>query len=138
MQFGTKFDDLTSTLAKAASLADQAERNKLYAQANNLIMQHVPMVPIAHGGSAVAYKATVDGAYASPLGNEQFAVDGRYPARIPSCGCRTPSRSACTARMRPMANAARLRADLRIAAVYKRGGTKSSRVWPKCPRRMPI
>ena len=34
------------------------------------------MVPIAYGGSAVAYKATVTGAHASPLGNEALAVMG--------------------------------------------------------------
>jgi ABC-type transport system substrate-binding protein len=73
-QFGNKFDDLTTVLSQAASLADPVERNKLYAQANNLIRQHVPMVPIAHGGSATAWKATVDGAHSSPLGNEKFAL----------------------------------------------------------------
>ena len=72
--FGKKFDDITSVLAKAASLSDQAERNKLYAEANKLIKQHVPMVPVAHGGSAAAYKATVEGAHTSPLGNEKMAV----------------------------------------------------------------
>jgi ABC-type transport system substrate-binding protein len=72
--FGKKFDDITSTLAKAASLADQAERNKLYAQANDLIKQHVPMVPVAHGGSATVFGANVTGAHASPLGNEAFKV----------------------------------------------------------------
>ena len=33
--FGKKWDDITAPLAKAASLSDQAERNKLYAEANN-------------------------------------------------------------------------------------------------------
>ena len=32
------------------------------------------MIPIAHGGSAVAYQADVQDAHASPLGNEVFAV----------------------------------------------------------------
>ena len=32
------------------------------------------MVPVAHGGSATAFKADVDGAHSSPLGNENFAV----------------------------------------------------------------
>jgi ABC-type transport system substrate-binding protein len=32
------------------------------------------MVPIAHGGSGVAYRAVITGAHASPLGNESFAV----------------------------------------------------------------
>jgi len=73
-QFGNGFDDIHQTLAEAASLPNQAERNKLYAKANELLIQHVPMVPIAHGGSATVFKATVEGAHASPLGNEYFAV----------------------------------------------------------------
>jgi peptide/nickel transport system substrate-binding protein len=73
-QFGTGFDDIHAVLQKAAQLSDQAERNKLYAQANDLIKQHVPMVPVAHGGSATAFKADVVGAHASPLGNELFSV----------------------------------------------------------------
>ena len=32
------------------------------------------MIPVAHGGSATAYKADVEGAHASPLSNEHFAV----------------------------------------------------------------
>jgi peptide/nickel transport system substrate-binding protein len=73
-QFGAGFTDLQDVLAKAAKLSDQAERNKLYAQANALVKQHVPMVPVAHGGSATAYKADVTGAHSSPLGNENFSV----------------------------------------------------------------
>jgi len=73
-QFGNKFDDITTLLSQAASLADQAERDVLYAQVAELIKEHVPMIPVAHGGSGVAYKADVAGAHASPLSNEQFAV----------------------------------------------------------------
>jgi ABC-type transport system substrate-binding protein len=63
-------------LASGGSEADQAARNPFYETANNLIKQHVPMVPVVHGGSATAWKATVDGAHSSPLGNEYFAVAG--------------------------------------------------------------
>lgn len=75
-QFGEKFEDITSALSKAASLSDQDARNALYAEANNAIRTHVPMIPVAHGGSATAFKATVQGAHASPLGNEAFQVMG--------------------------------------------------------------
>ncbi len=34
------------------------------------------MIPVAHGGSATAYKATVENPQASPLSNELFAVIG--------------------------------------------------------------
>ncbi len=73
-QFGEGFADLQELLTEAASLADQGERNKLYGQANELLGQHVPMIPVAHGGSGTAFKATAAGAHASPLSNEQFAV----------------------------------------------------------------
>jgi peptide/nickel transport system substrate-binding protein len=73
-QFGAGFDDIHAVLDKAAKLSDQSERNKLYGEANNLIKQHVPMVPVAHGGSGTAYKADVTGAHSSPLGNENFSV----------------------------------------------------------------
>jgi len=73
-QFGDKFPDIVEALTKGAQLATDAERAPFYTTANNLLKQHVPMIPVAHGGSAVAYKAEVTGAQASPLGNENFSV----------------------------------------------------------------
>jgi peptide/nickel transport system substrate-binding protein len=68
--FGDKWDDITGPLAEGGAVADQAARDALYATANNAIKQHVPMVPIAHGGSGTAYRADVEGAHSSALGNE--------------------------------------------------------------------
>jgi ABC-type transport system substrate-binding protein len=73
-QFGDKFDDITAALKEGASLADPEQRKPAYEKANNAIRQHVPMIPIAHGGSGVAYKADVEGAHTSALGNEKFEV----------------------------------------------------------------
>lgn len=73
-QFGEQFPDITDALVQGASLASDDDRMPYYETANNLLKQHVPMVPIAHGGSGVAYAATVSGGHASPLGNEYFAV----------------------------------------------------------------
>ena len=75
-QFGDKFPDLVEAIDKGAQLSSDDDRAPYYEETNNLIKQHVPMIPVAHGGSAVAYKATVEGAHASPLGNENFAVMG--------------------------------------------------------------
>ena len=72
--FGKKWSDITSKLKEAASLSDIEARKKLYGEVNNLIKQHVPMVPVAHGGSATVWKANVEGAHSSPLGNETFRV----------------------------------------------------------------
>lgn len=73
-QFGDHWDDITSALASGAQLADDADRAPFYTTANNAIRTHVPMIPVAHGGSALAFKASVTGAHASPLGNENFSV----------------------------------------------------------------
>ena len=73
-QFGTGFEDLHDVLSEAGSTTDEAARNELYAEANSLLFQHAQALPIAYGGSAVAFKATVEGAHASPLSNEQFAA----------------------------------------------------------------
>ncbi len=73
-QFGAGFEDIQAVLKEAASLSDPDARNELYAEANDLIRQHVPMVPVAHGGSATVFKTDVAGAHASPLGNESFSV----------------------------------------------------------------
>ena len=69
---GTPWDDITAPLVSGGQTADQAERNAFYETANNLIKQHVPMVPISHGGSATAFLADVEGAHASPLNQEAF------------------------------------------------------------------
>jgi ABC-type transport system substrate-binding protein len=74
-QFGDKFEDITSALASGAQLAADSEREPFYTTANNAIRTHVPMIPVAHGGSAIAYKAGLVGnPHASPLGNESFSV----------------------------------------------------------------
>ena len=73
-QFGDKFEDITSALASGAQLASDSDREPFYTTANNAIRTHVPMIPVAHGGSALAFKAAVTGAHASPLGNEAFSV----------------------------------------------------------------
>ena len=73
-QFGEKYPEIVDALSRAAQLADPDERYPIYVEANTLIRDLVPMVPIAHGGSGVAYRASIEGGHASPLGNEYFAV----------------------------------------------------------------
>ena len=72
--FGGPFDDIAAALAKGGSSAADADRAAAYAEANNLIKEHVPAVVMIHGGSGTAWKADVEGAHSSPLGNEQFAT----------------------------------------------------------------
>ncbi|HEX5589339.1 MAG TPA: ABC transporter substrate-binding protein [Candidatus Limnocylindrales bacterium] len=71
---GTPWDDVTALLTEGGRTADLEERKAIYEQANDLIKEHVPMVPISHGGSATAFLADVEGAHSSPLNQEDFSV----------------------------------------------------------------
>ena len=51
-----------------------AKREAAYAKANDLIRQHVPMIPIGRATQPTAYRADVDGAQSSPVGLEHFAA----------------------------------------------------------------
>jgi ABC-type transport system substrate-binding protein len=75
-QFGKGFTDIQAAVTKGASLVKDDERAKAYQSVNQLLAQHVPMVPLAYGGSALAFKKDVKGAHASPLSNEQLSVMG--------------------------------------------------------------
>ena len=73
-QFGAGHEDIHALLTQASQIADADTRLGLYQQVAELLKQHVPMVPVAHGGSGTAFRADVEGAHASPLSNENFAV----------------------------------------------------------------
>ena len=71
--FGTHFSDIETLLKQGATQPDVATREGIYGQVNDLLVQHVPMIPLVHGGSATAWKADVQGAHSSPIGTEIFA-----------------------------------------------------------------
>jgi ABC-type transport system substrate-binding protein len=71
-RFGTEFPDLVTEIKAAAQLSDPVERQKHYDQANALIKLHVPMIPVAHGTTANAFKASVGNVVIGPL-NENFS-----------------------------------------------------------------
>jgi peptide/nickel transport system substrate-binding protein len=73
-QFGDGFQDIWDALKSGSTQATAEARQPFYDTANELIKQHVPMIPIAHGGSGAAFKADVEGAYASDIGAEQFGL----------------------------------------------------------------
>jgi ABC-type transport system substrate-binding protein len=72
--FGTPYQDIIDAVAQGGRVADPAKRYPFYLKANQLVHDLVPVVPIAHGGSAIVYKATIEGAHASPLRRELFYV----------------------------------------------------------------
>jgi len=72
--FGNKFDDITALLKQGGQESDPAKRLAIYAQANAAIQNEVPMVPLAHGGSAIAAKAALTNVNVSPIGNINFSL----------------------------------------------------------------
>jgi peptide/nickel transport system substrate-binding protein len=75
-QFGTGFPDIHERLGEALRTVDEEARFGLYHEVNELLAENIPMVPVAYGATAMAYKAGVDGAHASPLTNERLYVMG--------------------------------------------------------------
>jgi ABC-type transport system substrate-binding protein len=73
-QFGNPFPEIYEKLTQGAQIADPKQAEPIYIEANNAIRELVPMVAVAHGGSATAYRADVTNPQASPLTNEQFAL----------------------------------------------------------------
>jgi ABC-type transport system substrate-binding protein len=73
-KFGTPIPELVEAVVAGGQSSDDAARSAAYSTANDIIAQQVPVVVMAHGGSATAFKADVEGAHSSPLSNEQFSV----------------------------------------------------------------
>jgi len=73
-QFGNIDASITGPLTTAAQTIDASARQAAYAAANDAIRDFVPMIPIAHGASATAWKADVTGAHSSPLTDEYMAA----------------------------------------------------------------
>jgi len=79
-QFGNKYPDIVGALKNGAMSIGDEFRSSFYEDANNAIRQHVPVIPLSHGGwvnqdsLAVGYQESVDPAVANPLGFETFAI----------------------------------------------------------------
>jgi len=72
-QFGNPFPEIYENLTAGAQSNIPLDMEKYYLNANNAILKYVPMIPIAHSGSTVAYRVDVDDPQASPLGLDFFA-----------------------------------------------------------------
>jgi peptide/nickel transport system substrate-binding protein len=72
LQFGRRFDDIARALAQGRSSANPKVREEGYRRANDRIRAHVPMIPLAHVGSAGAFRTDVKGATVSATASERF------------------------------------------------------------------
>ena len=68
--FGACYPEIADPLTTGGQTSDEAARKAAYTEANNAILEQVPMVPISHAGFANAYLAGVGNQQISPLSNE--------------------------------------------------------------------
>jgi ABC-type transport system substrate-binding protein len=73
-QFGRAYPEIYDYLDAALNTSIEVNIHKYYIEVNNAIREFVPMIPIAHDGSAVAYRADVENPQTSPLASETFAA----------------------------------------------------------------
>src|SRR5262249_37324406 len=72
-EFGKPLADVAKALADGRGTPTAAARASAYGRANSLIRDHVPLIPIAHAGSASAFLGDLEGAGSSPPGRKRFA-----------------------------------------------------------------
>jgi peptide/nickel transport system substrate-binding protein len=72
-QWGFRNQEIFDILDRAEAEADPAERERLYQEANRMIMEFLPGVPYAHSEPALGFRADVQGYVPSPTTNEEFA-----------------------------------------------------------------
>ncbi|MBW1601558.1 ABC transporter substrate-binding protein [Streptomyces sp. JJ66] len=71
-QWGFRDDEIFDAMKTAESEPDVTQRTKLYQQANELIMDYVPGVPISSSPPSIAFSADVNPPTVSPLTQENF------------------------------------------------------------------
>jgi len=69
--FGNAYSDLETVIANGGSTTDENARKNAYAQVNELLKTHIPVIPIAHGASSAAFKVNLQNVSVGPL-NENF------------------------------------------------------------------
>jgi peptide/nickel transport system substrate-binding protein len=72
-QWGFRNQEIFDILDRAEAEPDEAERERLYQEANRMIMEFLPGVPYAHSQPALGFRADVQGYVPSPTTNEEFA-----------------------------------------------------------------
>lgn len=71
--FGNSYPDIVDAIKAGGTSPDPAARQAAYDTVNKLLMQHVPMIPIAHGAYGHAFKASVKNVVVGP-----YTIDFPY------------------------------------------------------------
>jgi peptide/nickel transport system substrate-binding protein len=94
-QFGDPIPELVGLLLQGATIVDPAEAAPVYEQANNLLKENVPMMPIAHGAPPTPPWWVCRTRWCRHSGPRSSPPWIRVRTRW--CSSRTPSRSRCSA-----------------------------------------
>ena len=70
--FGVMNPDIVAAVTEGSGTVDPAAAQPIYEQVNNLLVEDVPMVPIAWGAAADAGLTSLEGALTPPFGAPQF------------------------------------------------------------------
>lgn len=69
-----KNPELDRLLRQGATTVDENERRRLYEQAQEIIYNDAPWVPIEYAEVPLGYRANVEGVTPNPVGNEEFTA----------------------------------------------------------------
>lgn len=73
-QFGARREDVLRALELARTSADPAVRALNYGRANDRLRAHVPMIPLAHVGSAAAFRSDLRGGHATATATDRWST----------------------------------------------------------------
>lgn len=73
-EHGLQYPELVSAIDAALFTETDSDRERAFAEVNRLLKELVPVVPIAHGASAVALRGDVTGFVTSPVVMERFST----------------------------------------------------------------
>jgi len=71
-QFGSAIPEIYNNLMAGAQSNVPVDTERYYLNTNNAILKYVPMIPIAHAGSTVAYRSDIRNPQVSPLNYDFF------------------------------------------------------------------
>ena len=73
-QWGFNEPEIFDALDAAEAETDEATRETMYQDINQMIMDFVPGIPYVHTEPSIAFRAGIDGYVPSPVNNEDFAT----------------------------------------------------------------
>ncbi|MAT41985.1 MAG: hypothetical protein CL609_06560 [Anaerolineaceae bacterium] len=79
---GNPYPEINTAIQNASNTVNNRERQKFYDEANTLIKEQIPFVPIAHASSSLAFRSDIQNILVGPM-NENFTeMISHYPPLV--------------------------------------------------------